>query len=80
MEKIFHAEQTSQGASFDVVNPHASLILGANDFETPAEIDHLLDGYFEDMESRTPSRVLYTDADSARRNIMRLEESRKWTS
>ncbi|TKA79549.1 hypothetical protein B0A55_02735 [Friedmanniomyces simplex] len=35
-----------RGASFDVVNPHASLLLGKNDIETPAEIDGLLDDYF----------------------------------
>ncbi|KAK5171180.1 uncharacterized protein LTR77_004324 [Saxophila tyrrhenica] len=35
-----------RGASFDVVNPHESLLLGHSDFETPAEIDGLLDDYF----------------------------------
>ncbi|KAK5744375.1 hypothetical protein LTR17_002085 [Elasticomyces elasticus] len=35
-----------RGASFDVVNPHASLLLGKHDIETPAEIDGLLDDYF----------------------------------
>ena len=36
-----------RGAAFDVVNPHASLLLGTSDFETPAEIDGLLDDYFD---------------------------------
>lgn len=40
-----------RGASFDVVNPHASLILGTRDLETPAEIDVLLDDYFDDRIS-----------------------------
>lgn len=35
-----------KGASFDVVNPHESLILGSSEIETPAEIDGLLDDYF----------------------------------
>ncbi|KAF7186030.1 hypothetical protein HII31_12631 [Pseudocercospora fuligena] len=41
-----------RGASFDVVNPHASLILGARDIETPAEIDGLLDDYFDQPVER----------------------------
>lgn len=81
-----------RGASFDLVNPHDSLLLGSHDLETPAEIDGLLDSYFEtrnpdDMPDQlstqsqqslsTPSESskrtrLYHDADSARRNIMRL--------
>ncbi|KAF2765464.1 hypothetical protein EJ03DRAFT_207682 [Teratosphaeria nubilosa] len=36
-----------RGASFDLVNPHASLLLGTKEFETPAEIDGLLDNYFD---------------------------------
>ncbi|KAM3425793.1 hypothetical protein BST61_g7721 [Cercospora zeina] len=36
-----------RGASFDVLNPHASLILGSRCLETPAEIDGLLDSYFQ---------------------------------
>ena len=39
-------------ASFDVVHPHASLILGARDIETPAEIDGLLDDYFDQPVER----------------------------
>lgn len=35
-----------KGASFDLVNPHESLILGSSEIETPAEIDGLLDDYF----------------------------------
>ena len=35
-----------RGASFDVVNPHASLLAGASDIETPLEVDGLLDSYF----------------------------------
>ena len=37
-----------KGISFDVVNPHTSLLLGVSDIETPAEIDGLLDNYFSD--------------------------------
>ena len=40
-----------RGASFDVVNPHESLLLGVNDLETPAEIDGLLDEYFDNRHS-----------------------------
>jgi hypothetical protein len=36
-----------KGTSFDVVNPHNSLLLGVSDIETPAEIDGLLDNYFD---------------------------------
>ncbi|KAF2170120.1 hypothetical protein M409DRAFT_19726 [Zasmidium cellare ATCC 36951] len=36
------------GTSFDVVNPHASLLLEGHSFETPAEIDGLLDEYFDE--------------------------------
>lgn len=39
-----------KGASFDVVNPHRSLLLGSSTFETPAEIDGLLDEYFDRSE------------------------------
>lgn len=40
-----------RGASFHVLNPHASLIYGARAFETPAaEIDGLLDDYFDSAE------------------------------
>ncbi|EMC98713.1 hypothetical protein BAUCODRAFT_145746 [Baudoinia panamericana UAMH 10762] len=35
-----------RGASFDLVNPHASLLVGKHDIETPGEIDGLLDTYF----------------------------------
>lgn len=35
-----------------MVNPHASLILGARHIETPAEIDGLLDDYFDHPEER----------------------------
>ncbi|KAK5121112.1 hypothetical protein LTR85_005596 [Meristemomyces frigidus] len=83
-----------RGASFDVVNPHASLLLGTHDFETPAEIDGLLDDYFHrrasslmpydgltgEMDESLPAssdgsrrtRVLYSDPEDARRNIMRI--------
>ena len=37
-----------------MVNPHASLLSGAADFETPAEIDGLLDDYF-DLNRSSPS-------------------------
>jgi hypothetical protein len=84
-----------RGVSFDVVNPHASLLLGYSDIETPAEIDGLLDDYFnrstqsiampyddhtgeksasqhslQTSSSNGRQRILYGDADSARRNIM----------
>jgi hypothetical protein len=36
-----------KGASFDVVNPHASLFLGNHKFETPAEIDGIYNDYFD---------------------------------
>lgn len=39
-----------RGASFDLVNPHASLLLGTKDIETPAEIDGLLDDYFHSAD------------------------------
>lgn len=34
-----------------MVNPHKSLLLGVSDFETPAEIDGLLDDYFHSRDS-----------------------------
>ncbi|KAK3710684.1 hypothetical protein LTR37_010103 [Vermiconidia calcicola] len=48
-----------KGASFDVVNPHASLLLGNNNLETPAEIDGLLDDYFHSREDL--ASMAYTD-------------------
>ena len=71
------------------------MLQGTKDFETPAEIDGLLDDYFDRSSPHTPSnkendmassqaaraqsdsggrrlRTLYGDADSARREIMRL--------
>lgn len=84
-----------RGASFDVLNPHASLVLGSPALETPAEIDGLLDSYFEDhdhpaqdtmqnnttdresspslsqMPSENSRRILYEDAETAHRNILR---------
>ncbi|KAK5109400.1 hypothetical protein LTR62_007066 [Meristemomyces frigidus] len=39
-----------KGASFDLVNPHASLLLGKHKIETPAEIDGLLDDYFYEAD------------------------------
>ncbi|KAK0785231.1 hypothetical protein LTR02_000373 [Friedmanniomyces endolithicus] len=80
-----------RGASFDLVNPHASLLLGKNEIETPAEIDGLLDDYFtshtemssnggqesshslgNSQDGSKRGRLLYADAESARRTIMRL--------
>ncbi|CZT16162.1 uncharacterized protein RCC_12213 [Ramularia collo-cygni] len=85
-----------RGASFDLINPHASLLLGEHNIETPAaEIDCLLDDYFDDHDNifamtsipdsgetsqqslRTandskPAHILYDDADTARRNILRI--------
>ncbi|KAK0954568.1 hypothetical protein LTS01_023834 [Friedmanniomyces endolithicus] len=80
-----------RGASFDLVNPHASLLLGKNEIETPAEIDGLLDDYFTNhtemannggqesshslgnsQDGSKRGRLLYADAESARRTIMRL--------
>lgn len=89
-----------KGASFDVVNPHESLILGSSEIETPAEIDGLLDDYFNsthDLGTMLPyddftgemstsqqslptagsngrQRVLYDDAESARRRIMGIQD------
>ncbi|KAM0719867.1 hypothetical protein Q7P37_004002 [Cladosporium fusiforme] len=60
-----------RGASFDLVNPHASLLLSSSHIETPAEIDGLLDDYFEDSD--TMPRALYSNPDAARRNIMGLD-------
>ena len=48
-----------RGASFDVVNPHASLLLGVSDIETPAEIDGLLDDYFNN--NRDSATMAYND-------------------
>lgn len=91
-----------RGASFDLINPHASLLLGNNSIETPAEIDGLLDDYFEDRddfeatdelvvmasnrgtgeqsqqsfrstsENSKQTHTLYDDADTARRQILRI--------
>nr|POE79878.1 hypothetical protein CFP56_07944 [Quercus suber] len=96
-----------RGVSFDVVNPHQSLSLETKAFETPAEIDGLLDDYFHSTESTTqqidealeemfpsqdsPSssdgtkrpRALYTDAETARSQILRLasgDDARQFTS
>lgn len=41
------------GTSFDLVNPHASLLLAVPELETPAEIDHLLDDYFSQGNAET---------------------------
>lgn len=40
-----------RGASFDVVNPHPFLLLDVYNFETPAEIDGLLDDYFDESNT-----------------------------
>ena len=48
-----------RGASFDVVNPHQSFLLGSNDIETPGEIDNLLDEYF--TASHSSSVMPYDD-------------------
>ncbi|KAI6807126.1 hypothetical protein KC332_g14080 [Hortaea werneckii] len=86
-----------RGASFEVVNPHASLLLDTHSLEEPAELDGLLDDYLDDSddsilmaydkvtgehfssEMSLPSssegsrrRMLYTNPEDARRNIMRL--------
>ncbi|KAK0249362.1 hypothetical protein LTS09_015515 [Friedmanniomyces endolithicus] len=45
-----------RGASFDLVNPHASLLLGKNEIETPAEIDGLLDDYFTNFTEMASNR------------------------
>ncbi|KAI5359427.1 hypothetical protein Slin14017_G103290 [Septoria linicola] len=82
-----------RGASFDVLNPHASLIIDPQTLETPAEIDGLLESYFEDHDtmqdntnqgdssphvpSESSRRVLYENADDARRNILRIQEQSK---
>ncbi|CAK3755153.1 Hypothetical predicted protein [Lecanosticta acicola] len=68
------------GTSFDLVNPHDSLLVGVHQLETPAEIDGLLDDYFDQgveddiMESKQragerpqePSRV---DSNGSRRKL-----------
>lgn len=88
-----------RGASFDLLNPHASLLLGTHSFETPAEIDGLLDDYFEDddddflvmasdpgtgeatqqslrsVSDTRQTNTLYEDMDTARRNILNIEDS-----
>jgi hypothetical protein len=46
-----------RGASFDVLNPHASLVPGSHNFETPAEIDGLLDSYFEVHDENTQDNM-----------------------
>ncbi|KAI7086061.1 hypothetical protein KC356_g5351 [Hortaea werneckii] len=86
-----------KGASFEVVNPHASLLLDTHSLEEPAELDGLLDNYLDDSDDSIlmaydnvtgehfssqmslPSssegsrrRMLYTNPEDARRNIMRL--------
>ncbi|KAI7099570.1 hypothetical protein KC352_g38181, partial [Hortaea werneckii] len=86
-----------KGASFEVVNPHASLLLDTHSLEEPAEIDGLLDNYLDDSDDSIlmaydnvtgehfssqmslPSssegsrrRMLYTNPEDARRNIMHL--------
>lgn len=74
-----------KGTSFDLLNPHASLLLGPKEFETPAEIDGLLDDYFDNPEmsdqSPNPSdgssrrgRQLYDTPNAARREILRLPD------
>lgn len=72
-----------------MLNPHASLLLGPQDFETPAEIDGLLDDYFNTPEMSDPSlnhsdgsgrrgRQLFDTPDAARQKIMNIrEDSRK---
>ena len=42
-----------------MVNPHNSLLLGVSDIETPAEIDGLLDNYFD---SDNIDAMAYNDA------------------
>ncbi|KAI7229769.1 hypothetical protein KC330_g7274 [Hortaea werneckii] len=85
-----------KGASFEVVNPHISLLLDTHSLEEPAELDGLLDNYLDDSDDSIlmayddvtgehssqmslPSssegsrrRMLYTNPEDARRNIMRL--------
>ncbi|KAI7346966.1 hypothetical protein D0862_13216 [Hortaea werneckii] len=39
-----------KGASFEVVNPHASLLLDTHSLEEPAELDGLLDNYLDDSD------------------------------
>ncbi|KAK4555873.1 hypothetical protein LTR86_007093 [Recurvomyces mirabilis] len=63
-----------KGASFELVNPRASLLLGKHDIETPAEIDGLLDDYFYASEmpynhltGELSSPVLDTSEDGSRR-------------
>lgn len=40
-----------------MLNPHASLFLGSHNLETPAEIDGLLDSYFEDYNTDTQDNM-----------------------
>ena len=47
MKQLLTTTATFRGVSFDVVNPHNSLLLGVSHIETPAEIDGLLDTYFD---------------------------------
>jgi hypothetical protein len=90
-----------RGASFDLINPRASLLLQPHDIETPGEIDGLLNDYFDEDDEdqatanmsynqrtgepsqaspRIPSensrllRTLYDDAETARRNILGVED------
>ncbi|KAK3672732.1 hypothetical protein LTR78_007318 [Recurvomyces mirabilis] len=63
-----------KGASFELVNPRASLLLGKQDIETPAEIDGLLDDYFcasempyNHVTGELSSPVLDTSEDGSRR-------------
>ncbi|KAK6400771.1 hypothetical protein LTR95_019269, partial [Oleoguttula sp. CCFEE 5521] len=65
-----------RGASFDVVNPHASLLLGPSDFETPGEIDGLLEDYFQQSSMTTPSATYFSDMSSARQNLRPTEGAR----
>ncbi|OQO01959.1 hypothetical protein B0A48_12432 [Cryoendolithus antarcticus] len=65
-----------RGASFDVVNPHASLLLGPSGFETPGEIDGLLEDYFQQSSMTTPSATYYSDMSSARQNLRPTEGAR----
>ncbi|PPJ53945.1 hypothetical protein CBER1_05847 [Cercospora berteroae] len=53
-----------RGASFDVLNPHASLILGSRSLETPAEIEGLLDSYFQDHEANMQPDQTYDEPPS----------------
>lgn len=64
------------------MNPHTSFLLGSTDFETPAEIDGLLDDYFNFRDSATmpyndvtgekssSQQSLQTASSEARRRIL----------